>query len=70
MSKRVFITKSISIDPELAKEAIERADELRMNFSEYVSRCLESDIARKGKPFLVVPSSGKSRNTVQRHKKK
>lgn len=69
MSGRTYITKSISLDPELVQKAVHRADELRMNFSEYVSRCIESDVYRSGEPFVVMPTAVKSRNTRQRGKR-
>lgn len=56
------------MDPELVEQVKLRADELRMNFSEYICRCLETEIARRGQPFVVVPMSAESRNTRQRHK--
>ena len=68
-SQRVYTTKSISIDPQLLEKAKHRADELQMNFSEYICRCLESDIARQGQPFVVMPIAVESRNSRQKHKR-
>lgn len=65
---RTFVTKSISIDPELLEKAKIRADELQMNFSEYLCRCVESDVQRQGQPFVVMPIAVKSRNTRQKHR--
>lgn len=69
MPSRTYVTKSISLDPELLQKIILRADELQMNFSEYVSRCVESDVQRNGQPFVVMPVAVESRNTRQKHRK-
>lgn len=66
---RIFQTKSISMDPELVAKAKDRADELQMNFSEYICRCVESDVQRQGQPFVVMPISAVSRNTRQKHRR-
>lgn len=67
---RIYITKSISMDPEVVELVKIRADELRMNFSEYINKCIENDIHRRGEPFVVIPTAVESRNTRQRHKRK
>ena len=69
MPNRTYVTKSISIDPELVQKVIQRADELQMNFSEYITRCVESDVQRSGQPFVVMPIAVESRNTRQKHRK-
>ena len=56
------------MDPELVEKAKIRADELQMNFSEYLCRCVESDVQRQGQPFVVMPVAVKSRNTRQKHR--
>lgn len=68
MPNRTYVTKSISLDPELLEKIKFRADELQMNFSEYVSRCVESDVQRNGQPFVVMPVAVESRNTRQKHR--
>jgi hypothetical protein len=56
------------MDPELVEKAKIRADELQMNFSEYLCRCVESDVQRRGQPFVVMPVAVESRNTRQKHR--
>jgi hypothetical protein len=45
---RVYLSKGISVEPMLFDAAMKRATELRMSWSEYVRRCMESDLASGG----------------------
>lgn len=64
---RVYKSKALSIDPKLLKDAEERARSLKMNFSDYVRRCLIVDIYQGGKMVITpetnhqskLPKSGK-----------
>lgn len=42
------------MDDELFEDAKKRAEELKMNFSDYVRRCMIQDLYRKG-PFVQEP---------------
>ena len=52
---RIYVPKSISLDPELIKQIQDRADELRMSFSEYISHIARIEVSKRGEPFVVVP---------------
>ena len=52
---RIFVSKSISLAPELIKQIQDRADELRMSFSEYISHIARIEVSKRGEPFVVVP---------------
>lgn len=54
---RKNVSQGVSFDPALLEKAKQRADELSMSFSEYVTRCLKRDIA-KGGEFVIVPEKG------------
>ena len=52
---RIYISKSISLDPVLLEKIQERADELKLSFSEYISHIARLETEQKGKPFVIVP---------------
>jgi hypothetical protein len=52
---RVYVTRSISFDPQLKERAEVRAKELGFrSFSEYLSRLIERDVAQGG-PLFIEP---------------
>ena len=61
---RVYLTKSISLDPELADKIQVRAKELGMNFSEYISRVVQIEVMRRGEPFVIAPIQAVSQKTA------
>lgn len=59
---RIYVTRSISIDPELLEQIKQRSSELSMNLSEYLCHIARIEVAKKGKPFVVLPVKAKSKN--------
>lgn len=62
---RTYVSAGISIDPETHELAKQRAEKLRMGWSEYVRRCLELDIESDGdmviKPKAPTPPDKRGR---------
>jgi hypothetical protein len=60
---RICVPKSISFDPELIAKIQDRADELRMSFSEYISHIARIEVSKRGEPFVVLPIKAVSRKS-------
>ena len=58
---RVYKSKGLSMDPELLRDAEERAASLKLSFSDYVRRCLVQDISSGGK-FVIEPTPAPTRD--------
>lgn len=46
--KRTFLSKSLSIHPEMYASALARAEALGMSFSQYAAQCLRRDLDNDG----------------------
>lgn len=55
-TRRVYLSKGLSIHPEIYQEAVERSEALGLSFSQYVAQCLRRDL-QVGGDFTVAQVS-------------